>query len=143
MGLRSAFFVAAPTEVTAELCRHGPDGRHPSVSVEPLPDLALALLLAALEGREQGGAARRPDWGGFAVQGGPDGPWLARLPDALRDALAAASAEELRRLTTGLLGAAEPAPADAASRAALRAALVALARAARAEGEVLYLWIGL
>ena len=105
-----------------------------------MPDLALAVLFAALEGRRAGRSRRTIGLGRFGVEGGPEGPWLTRLPDALRDALAAASAEELRRLSAGLLGAAEP--ADGVFRAALRTDLVVLARMARAEDKGLYLWIG-
>jgi hypothetical protein len=141
VGLRSTFFAAASTELTSEVRQGGPDGRCPTVSADPLPDLALAVLFAALEGRRQREVVGAADWDGFAVEGGPDGPWLTRLPDALRDAVAAASGDELRRLTTGLLGATEYAKADVLSRAALRADLVLLARDARSEGKALYLWI--
>ncbi|HEV8636648.1 MAG TPA: hypothetical protein VG370_20705 [Chloroflexota bacterium] len=138
--MRSAFFAAAPSEVTAEVLRRGPAGRCPAVFATRMPDLALALLVAALDARGHSEVAGQADSGGFAVEGGPDGPWVARLPDALRDALAAASAEELRRFTASLVRAAEPTRADELTRAALRADLAALAREARAEGKALYLW---
>jgi hypothetical protein len=137
--LRSVFFAAAGTELTGTVRRRGPGARWRSVSADSLPELTLAVLFVALESRQRGDAANGTT--AFAVEGGPEGPWLTRLPDSLRDAIGAASADELRRLTASLLGGAETLPADAIARAALHADLVSLARAARAEGKSLCLWI--
>jgi hypothetical protein len=103
----------------------------------------MALLLAAIEGRNLDRAVDRMALDGFVVEGPLHGPWLTRLPDALRDALSAASADELRLYATRWLGAVELAHADARAMTALLGDLAELARSAQARGDSLYLWTSL
>jgi hypothetical protein len=141
--LLSEFFALAPIDVTAEILDRGPDHRDEAVTTSSLTDLTMALLLAAIEGRNLDQAVDRMELDGFVVAGGPHGPWLTQLPDALRDALAAADADDLRLYAARWLSATELWHADARAMTALLGEVAALARSAQARSDRLYLWTSL
>jgi len=141
--LLSEFFAVAETDVSAELLDRGPGRRYESVSTTSLTDLTMALLLAAIEGRNLNGAVDRMALDGFVVEGPLHGPWLTRLPDALRDALAGADGDDLRLYAARWLGAVELAHADGRAMTTLLGDLAALARSAQSRGDSLYLWTSL
>jgi hypothetical protein len=137
--LVSGFFAADPPGAAGgPPLPRAPDG---VVLGGPLTELALAVLLAVVEGRRPTEAVDLLD--GFGCAGGLHGPWLTRLPDALRDGLAAADQDDLRRFAADWLRSVELAHADPAATGALLAELAALARSARAEAKTLYFWSAL
>jgi hypothetical protein len=141
--LLSEFFAVAPADVTPEILDRGPGRRYEAVSTTSLTDLTMALLLAAIEGRNLDRAFDRMELDGFVVEGPLHGPWLTQLPDALRDALASAEGDDLRLYAARWLGAVELAHADARAMLALLGELAVLARSARSRGDSLYLWTSL
>jgi hypothetical protein len=141
--LLSEFFAAAPIDVDRGVLDRGPGRRYDAVSTVSLTDLTMALLLAAIEGRDLNQAVDRMERDGFVAEGPLHGPWLTRLPDVLRDALAAASADDLCLYAAGWLCAVELAHADLAAMIAVLGDLAVLARSARDRGDALYLWTSL
>ena len=142
MGLLSEFFVASPAEITEEVIRQGSAARYPTICATSFTDLAMALLLVVIEGRDLDEAVDRLD--AFEIADvGEQGPWLVRLPVELRDALACASASDLQRYTTHWLEAEEMAGADPEYMTTLLERLSTLARYAQAENKCLYLRISL
>jgi hypothetical protein len=139
MSLLNEFFVAEPAEITVDVIRRGTAGRRPAVLASSFTHLTMALLLVAIEGRPEDEAVDRLD--AFDVVGEPDGPWVIRLPDALRDALAGATAGDLRRYAERWVRAEELAGATAEDMAALLESLAPLARTGRGAGSSLYLWV--
>jgi hypothetical protein len=141
--LLSEFFAAAETDVTREVLDRGPGHRYETISTTSLTDLTMALLLAAIEGRNLDGAVERMELDGFVVEGPIHGPWLTRLPETLRDALAVADGDDLRLYAARWLGAVELSHVDARAVSALLHELAALARTARSRSDCLYLWTSL
>jgi hypothetical protein len=141
--LLSEFFDADPADVTPAIVERGPGRRDGAVSTTSLTDLTMALLLAAIEGRNLDRAVDSMELDGFVVEGPLHGPWLTRLPDALRDALAAASDEELRFYARRWLCAVELSHASLTAMTKVLDDLAVLARSAQARSNAMYLWTSL
>jgi hypothetical protein len=142
MSLLNEFFAAEPAAITADLLQRGPAGRFATVGAAGLTELELALLLVAIEGQPDDAAIAR--LGAFEVTtAGPEGPWVVRLPDALREALARATPADRRRVAERWGRAEELAGAAADDLAALLERLAPLARDGLAAGTPVYLWVSL
>jgi hypothetical protein len=142
MSLLNEFFVAEPEAITADLLQRGPAGRYETVGAAGLTELELALLLVAFEERPADAAVER--LGDFEVTtAGPEGPWVARLPDALREALAGATPSDRDRVAARWGSAEELAGAAPEDLAALLERLAPLARAGQMAGTPVYLWVSL
>lgn len=142
MAIQSDFFAALPREITAETLRDGPMSTFPTVSAASLTTLEMDLLLQIMHGGDAAVYATGYD-PVDVTNDGVNGPWLGRLPDALRDDLATASGEALSRYAILWAEAEELAEADADDLESLLQDLAGLARMAQPEGKALYLWFSL
>jgi hypothetical protein len=143
MGILSDFFVAAPEQITEDRFRRGPAGTFPTVQSNRLTPVEMDELLRAV--RRDHGDDTEPSRGAFplALTCPSEEAWVIACPAELRDALAEAAEEDLRRYAARWAASEQLQfiRADEAQLRSLLRDLAELAGLAVARNESLYLWL--
>jgi hypothetical protein len=140
MGILTDYFAATAEEATA-CADHGPlDTQLPTAELKWVePAIILGRLWAAIDGADYDVDSYSGE--DHLVAGDHEGPWLIRIKDACRDALAGIRDDQVTALAETWSTAEEWSGADASSLATIIPDLRDVARAACAPDRNLYVWV--
>src|SRR5579864_4634673 len=144
MGILSDFFIANPSQITEDRFHQGPAGTFPTVQSKGLTPVEMDELLQSVRSGASTEETAHDDFPLVLTCPGGES-WVIACPSELRDALAAASGDDLTRYASqwATFEEFEWARDDLSSLVSLLQDLAILARVAQTRGESLYLWMSL